>query len=331
MTEDNLNPFRTIRTLLNDNRGFVLINRSPDGGDGGGAGDGGDGGDGGTGGDGGGGTATLVGDWREHLDPAIKDHPALANLKTPADVAKSYINAQNLIGRKGVPLPSKEADPMDEAKRRDWDTVYDTLGRPSDYKKYDLGEVQRPQGFPDDPPEMVDGFKQFAHKIGLLPHQVKALYQWQHEQAINSFNTTIEGNQQATQQAEATLRKEYGKAFDGNLAGAKSLIQKFGDQNLLQELEQSGMGNNPHVIRFLVKVAKQFGEDGNLRVGDTQTGTLSPSEAQVEVQKIMGDKSGAYWNRPDPKTGIKPYSDAEHKAMVQKVHDLMQMAHPGQK
>jgi hypothetical protein len=326
MNEDNLNPDGTIKTLWNNrNAKFPFNNRGEvgDGGD-----DGGDGGDGGdAGGDTGGGTATLTGDWREHLDPTIKDHPALANFKTPADVAKSYVNAQELIGRKGVPLPSKEADPLDDTKRKDWDTVYDTLGRPSDPKAYELPEVERPEGFPADPPEMVDGFKQFAHKIGLLPHQVKALYQWQHEQGITTYKQSVEQMQQAMQQSEAALRQEYGKAFDGNLAGAKGLLQKFGDPKLMETLEATGMGNNPDVVRFLVKVAKQFGEDGNVLVGETQSGTLSPAEARLEVDKIMADKKGAYWNPTDDK-GRKQFSDAEHKAMVKKVHDLMQMAHP---
>ena len=89
----------------------------------------------------------------------------------------------------------------------------------------------------------------------------------------------------------------------------------------------SGLGNNPHMIRFMVKVASQFSEDGNIQLGETQPNILSPDEAKIEVEKIMADKNGAYWNRPNDK-GVKPFSDAEHRAMVKKVADFTSMAHP---
>ena len=96
---------------------------------------------------------------------------------------------------------------------------------------------------------------------------------------------------------------------------------------MIGALEATGMGNNPHVIRFMVNVAKNFGEDGNILVGDTQAGIISPDEAKVEVAKIMADKKGAYWNSPDDK-GNKPFSIQEHNAMVKKVADLNEMAYP---
>ena len=125
------------------------------------------------------------------------------------------------------------------------------------------------------------------------------------------------------------MRKEYGKQFDGNIQAARGLIAKFGNEEVTQALEQSGMGNNPHVIRMMVKIAQQFTEDGNIQLGDSQPNILSPAEAKAEVDNIMADKKGAYWNPPDEQ-GKKQFSDSEHKAMVKKVADLNAMAYPGQ-
>lgn len=270
-------------------------------------------------------------DWRAGLDPSIRDHPGLADLKTPADVAMSWVESQKLIGKDKIPVPSKDSDPMQEGGNKEFDMVYDRMGRPSDPKAYALPEgLEIPQGFPAVAEETVTAFKEFSHKIGLLPHQVKALYQWQHEQALGVHKGNTEATATALQTSEAALRKEYGKKFDGNLNAARGLIQKFGGEEVLGIMESTGLGNNPAMIKFMVNVANQFTEDGNIQLGDTQPAIFTPEEAKVEVDKIMADKAGAYWN-PTDKDGKKKFSDKEHDAMVKKVSDLNEMAFPAVK
>ena len=123
------------------------------------------------------------------------------------------------------------------------------------------------------------------------------------------------------------MRKEYGQAFDTNIQGARGLMDKYGGQEVKQAFEESGLGNNPHVIRMMVNISKQFGEDGNIQLGETQKGILTPDEAKSEIDKVMSDKKGAYWNPSDEK-GNKKFSDSEHRAMVKKMADLNVMAYP---
>jgi hypothetical protein len=304
--------------IIHSNKGFISLNRFPDGGDGSGGNDG----DGAAGGDKGG-AGAAVADWREGLDPSIREHPSLKDLKTPQDVAKSYVNVQHLIGKEKIPIPGKDTDPMDDIKGKDWNIVYDRLGRPSDPKAYEIPKVKSPEGFPAVAPERIDQFKTLAHKIGLLPHQVKALYAWQHGEAINMHQQGTQAREQSMQQSETALRKEYGKAYDANISGAKGVITKFGGKEVFAALESSGLGNDPHMIKFFVNLSKQFGEDGKVFNGEAQRGSiLSPDEAKVEIDKIKSDRQGAYWNDG------KKFTDAEHKAMVRKVADLYEMAHP---
>ena len=265
--------------------------------------------------------------WRDGLDPAIKDHPSLATFKTPADVAKSYVEAQKLIGKEKLPVPSKDADPMAEGGNEEFNMVYDRLGRPSDPKNYAIPEVEKFDGMPEVPEQVIDEFKSFAHKIGLLPHQVSAIYQWQHNQTAEGFKSNGEAVTKGLQESEASMRKEFGKAFDANIAGARNILTKFGGPEVMQALEASGLGNDPHLIRMMIKISQQFGEDGNINLGDSQPNILTPQEAKLEIDKIMADKPGAYWNPTDEK-GRKKFSDSEHKAMVQKLADLNAMAYP---
>lgn len=61
---------------------------------------------------------------------------------------------------------------------------------------------------------------------------------------------------------EITDDKEFGGAkLKETCTLAKQAIDKFGSPELLDFLDQTGYGNNPHLIRFLAKVSKATGED----------------------------------------------------------------------
>lgn len=323
---DNLNPKRATKTFsffrtLNNNRGEVRLCRSPEGEGGGGSGEGEGEGEGGAA------AATLTAptDWKATLDPSIKDHPSLANLATPADVAKSWVNAQSIIGKEKLPVPGKDSDPMQDGGNQEYNMVYDRLGRPSDPKAYQLPDVE---GAPAVTPEVADSFKAEAHKLGLLPHQVAGLYKWNQENAKGAVDSNQQQLTQGLQESEAAMRKEYGTAFDANISSARSILQKFGGAEVLAALDKSGLGNDPHMIRMMVNISKQFGEDGATFVGDgAQQNILTPDEAKMEIDKIKGDKKGAYWN-PAGENGQKQFTEAEHKVAVDRVAQLFSMAHP---
>ncbi len=53
-----------------------------------------------------------------------------------------------------------------------------------------------------------------------------------------------------------------GSAFESTVAYAKAGLAKFDPENqLFQLLEQTGYGNNPHVIRFLAAIGRSHAED----------------------------------------------------------------------
>ncbi len=259
-------------------------------------------------------TATLTKDWRSGIDETLRAHPSMQNFTGVNDLAKGYIEAQKLVGKEKIPVPTK---PITEAPQ-EYEVVFNRLGRPSDPKDYKMPEVEIPEGAEalKPSPEELDNFKLLAHKIGLLPHQVEALYRFNHERNLSVFNSMNEAATTSRQEAEATLRKEYGKAYDANLALANQVIAKFGDESTRALIEE-GVGNDPRFIKFMVKVAKQFGEDGST-LGEARTAILTPEEAKAEIAAIQADKEGPYKNKNHP----------EHLAMVDKVRRLYQMAYP---
>lgn len=52
-----------------------------------------------------------------------------------------------------------------------------------------------------------------------------------------------------------------GDNYDSNLGIAKKVLGKFGNPGVIKALDGSGLGDNPEVIRMLVRIGKSFGED----------------------------------------------------------------------
>jgi hypothetical protein len=264
----------------------------------------------------GGGTGTITPDWREGLDPSIKEHPALSTFKTPGDLAKSYVNAQHLIGKEKLPVPSKEATLDSE----EYSLVFDRLGRPSDPKGYVLPDLQMPQGF-QPPEEMINDFKTKAHSIGLLPAQVAELYKYDYERQVAQAQQIEAKQTEELQATETALRKKFGKAYDARLASVNGLIQKFGGEEVASVIAQTGMGRNEKFLTFLSEIAANFGEDGELLGEAVRPGIMSPDEALKKIKQIKGDTKHPWHLRDHP----------EHDDALKEMNYLFEMAYPEQK
>lgn len=249
-------------------------------------------------------------DWRTNLSPELKEHPSLATYKSVDDMAKSHINAQKLIGKKGIIPPGKDAKP------EEIDAFHKALGRPDKPEDYKLSEVQAPEGMTEDA-NLKSGFLATAHAKGMTNEQADAIYSWYNKQVEGAIAQHVEKNKVMKETTEAELRTEYGKAYDQNLDIAKKFIHKFGDEKAMQALEE-GLGNDPRLIRMLVKAGKSFSED-MLHVSSNTT--LTPDEAKAEIRKIKGDPKHPYFVQVHH----------EHKEAVDYMDSLYKQAYPDRK
>lgn len=70
---------------------------------------------------------------------------------------------------------------------------------------------------------------------------------------------------------QARTDPEYGGAnFQANLDKAKGLIRRFGTPALFRELNETGMGNNPELLRFVWRLACEM---------DRRTSETKPPDA----------------------------------------------------
>ena len=259
-------------------------------------------------------TEPVIKDWREGLDPAIKEHPSLRNFKNEGDLAKSWVEAQKLIGRDKIPVPGEKAT------KEDWDIVFDRLGRPKTADGYTIPEVKYPEGYPAPSKEFNEALKNKAFQLGLLPAQVNELYNWFMGNEIEQYNKFSQGREEQRLSGENALRKAWGKAFEQNYQIAEQAVNKYGSEEFIEKLKASGLNNDPDMIEFIAGMAKNFSED---KIAGKPAGlTYSPDEAKAEIAKIqaaaMKDKNHPMNNKQHP----------EYQYFLQKWKSLHEMAFP---
>jgi len=298
----------------------AMFEQADDGGSGGGGtlaagGAGDDGGSGDQGGNDGGGSDDAQTVLDMISDDSIKEQAeGLDKFKSVDELAKSYKHLEKMQGKEHIPVPSDENDDA-------WQDVLDRLGRPEDPSKYELPNVDEDAKFSPSE-EFTENLKQKAHELGLTQKQTEEFFRWYVEDVGESYVEQV--NQQAEEfrkNAEQTLKKEFGNAFDDNIKAAqeatKMLDQETGGE-FAQMLEQTGMGNHPAMVKALAKLGNDMQED--TVGGDTQPVGRTPEQAQQEIASLKQSDEfmRKYLNRTE--TG--------HNEAVERMNELFRDAYP---
>lgn len=191
-------------------------------------------------------------------DSAVKPTDGDAASQAPESVQAT---ADALYGEK------QQADGKQDQRAQD--------GKPADNAEGDKeGEAQgeKPEGAPEKYEfKAPDGREFDAEVINIFSEVAKELNlpQKAAQKMLDKVGPIIE--QRQVQQIEA-MRNEWAqtsmadKEFGGeklkeNLSVAKKALDQFGNPQLRELLEKSGLGNHPEVIRFMFKAGKAISED----------------------------------------------------------------------
>lgn len=238
--------------------------------------------------------------WRDGIPDEYRNHPAIAEHKDPASLAKWAINAHSLIGRKGVILP-KDNDPNDQAR------FWNELGRPESPEKYDLGDWAPPEGLAwdgDFQKEMLADM----HEAGLTNKQVQFVMNRYATRTASRVEKLQQQIAHTTESTASSLKQEWGSAFDARINLASRFVQMVagdrGDEILKTKLaDGSQLGDHPDIVRMFAKAAETIGEDvlstdSTMRSVAQQT----PDVAQSEINQLYADKDfmAVYNDRSHP-------------------------------
>ena len=225
----------------------------------------------------------------ESLPEDIRNEPSLRTFTDPGALAKSYVNAQRMIGADKIALPGKSA--TDD----DWREVYTRLGAPTDVKGYNFdGDVPLEQNY-------LNSFKEHALTAGLNTRQANQMMNFVRDTIQGMNESTSKSTEEALYAGEQELRQEYGQAFEQRLQMAQMAAkQLLGGTELLDEITLSDgrmLGDHPDIIRMFSNIASMIGED-NL-AGDTTELIMTPEEASRQIAE-MTRRDGPYFDRMHP-------------------------------
>jgi len=244
-----------------------------------------------------------------------EDIRAEPSLKTIADVptlAKSYVNAQKLIGTKRLPTPEAS---WGESQ---WNEFYDAAGRPKTPDLYPVPDVKLEDGLSLDKDRLTK-FQQQAHKLGLNASQGRGVLEYY----MNVMNETMQAQKSSTAQsaaaAEVELKQEWGDKFDANVDLAKGVIRKFGDEKIMSYIE-GGMGNNTQLVRLLSKIGSLMIED-KAKGGGAEFGIKDSTRAITEIDTLKADT--------DFMAALMKHEHPGHRGAVDRWTRLHAVAYPG--
>jgi hypothetical protein len=262
--------------------------------------------------------------WQQSLPDDIRDSGVLADVKDISAIAKMAVAGRQLMSDH-VRIPGESATP--EARQEFIKTMtekvpelvavsedmsmYDKLGRPASAEAYDLGEM------PADIKDKFGSLTAKAHELGLTNKQMAGI-----AGTLASDHQVAQDATKAALSAERSAMKEaWGETYDTKLNELKHFAKQTGFTDDFVSAVGSGEIESAN-LKALDNVmgAYEGGVEIGNQPGDSNVG-ITPDQAEKELDEIMGNKDGAYYDVSNP----------SHKATISRVHELVGAAEAGKK
>lgn len=248
-------------------------------------------------------------DFLNMIPEDLRTDPSLSPIKDVENLARSYVNAQRLIGADKLPMP---VNPTDE----DLDNIYSRLGRPDSADGYTFeadGSVITE--------ETAKGYADIAHKLRLTPEQASGVLDYYKNVASENMQAAQQEDAAAREQVETSLKAEWGNNYESKIVAAKSVVDEFASPEILDMQLSDGtrIGNHPEFIKAFAKIAEfRHSVTSEDTISDApRSEVMTGQSAQAEIDAILNDRSHAYWDRKNP----------NRQRAIDRVQELMSIVH----
>jgi hypothetical protein len=254
-------------------------------------------------------TQTPASDWTTGFPDDLKSFVTAKGARSAADLATAFAKADTDAA---ALIPPPKDGFWDDAARA-------KLGIPAKPEEYKLTRPKLPDGMPYD--EALEAAAlPIAHKLGLTPPQLQGLVDFIAIHRAGETEQVLGAWQAETEAASEALRKEWGANYDRQLSLAARTAKRVGGDELMTALNDSGFGNNPHLVRAFAKVAGLIGED-TMKSDGTPTAPAGDA-ALAEIARIQGEAL------KDPKHPWINASHPEHETTLERMRALFAAAQP---
>jgi hypothetical protein len=225
------------------------------------------------------------------------------------NVLKSYVNTQRLLGQDKMIKPNKNFTDDDWAKH------YQDSGVPVSADEY-IVENNLSEGLSANE-DLFNGFKDVAHKAGVLPKQAQAISDY-FNNSVAEQQKAIQGDNQVRLDADiGKLKQEWGMDYTKNLDAAMLGLKQFADEAQISKLAEMGFMDNTLVTRLFSKIGLSLGEDTLGGSGENNTG-MTEKDVRDEIASMYKPES-PFKNRNHP----------DNKAYVARMLALQEKLHGG--
>lgn len=222
--------------------------------------------------------------WEGFTDEALKNSPVVLRHKTVEDLARSLDHAEK---RLGVPADQLIRKP---SKPEEMPDVYRALGAPETPEGY---KIALPDNASDEDKAAAASFAKHMHEKGPFPPDViAAAIEWNNAQAEGASASLAEAQEAAKAEGAGYLKKHLGAAFDPEMAAVGQMLVDSKIEGLKEELDASGLGNSPRLMRFLHEQLLARAEPGSLEGRNSGTGAgreFTPGEAKAQLAALNAD------------------------------------------
>ena len=196
--------------------------------------------------------------WKDCIPEDLKDRAEWGRINNVQDVFKNYISAQQTIS-KSVRIPDATSTAEEIT------AFYSKLGKPASSAEYDFTyDKAEGQQFGKDSFDFSN-FQQIADKANLT----KAQYQDMCSAYIDIQNDFVKKYQEdlaaqagtELKEAEAALRKEWGKDYGNNINNISAKITQMYPQETIQRMEEVGLFRDANFLKSQLALTKMLTGD----------------------------------------------------------------------
>lgn len=226
-------------------------------------------------------------DWRKDWAPELKDNPALKDFKTPADLAKSYVETKKMVGQKTTGIPGKDATPEQIAEFR---KAYGVPDKPEDY------------GFepPKDLPEKLaalynkedsDKWAKRMHELGVPKEVANTIRNEYFAEVAGWLKDVKEDVGRTDADFDKVMKETFGDRQELVTKQGRTAVEKYVDPKLKPVLESFDNKQLAVLGSMASGIFKELaGEDTALSDGET-TPVKSEGELRAELREIYADEA----------------------------------------
>jgi len=239
--------------------------------------------------------------WTSNLETeALRGNETLSKYDSPEAALQGLVDAQGLIGKKGIIPPGENAT---DAER---EAFSQAIGEHAEAIKPLLVPVPgKPEEYglkvPDNLPEgltgdekLLTGFSETAHKIGLTKDQAEAIYGFYNEHILGTHEASQTAFAENRKQGEEVLRKKYGADYDKKIELGKAVIRRFGSPELVKYMDDRGLSNEPGFIAYHVAIGEAIDEAVLNQEGDGTTALFTGRITREKLREMKRDPR--YWD-----------------------------------